>query len=190
MCLIIQNTSFQIYYHLMLTYPQIYKVRIRRLRFVSRIASSLLSGYMIGSLSYSLAQYYLTRTKVVPGIPNQRTWAEPTVLWPTFMLLSIASLTFMTNVITMCAYICSVKAANRTSSLASYIAYAGFFAHFVAWAVSMGLYQLASQAAQDLWGYSCSEKADVIQPDVQSFIDFGKLCTVQVGTSRPLLFPS
>lgn len=164
---------------------QIYKKRIRRLRFVSRIASTILSGYMIGSISFSLAQYYLTKNNLVPGT-TQRAWADPILLWPSFMLLGVSSLTFIINLITMCAYICSVKAANRTSSLATYVGYAGFLAHFISWAVVTGLFEMASKEAHDLWGYSCSTTADAIAENVQSFVNFEKLCTIQVKIS-PLL---
>jgi len=34
---------------------------------------------------------------------------------------------------------------------------------------------------KDLWGYSCSGQADKLQEEVKSFLDFGKLCTMQTG---------
>lgn len=157
---------------------QTYKKRIRWFRFVTRCMSTILSGYMIGALSFSLAKYYLTRNHVIAG--DVHPWATPTILWPTFMLLSIAIITFWLNVIILCTYVCSVKAANTTSSVAKYIAYAMTIGHFVVWAVSTGLFKMANDGT-DLWGYSCGSLSDEIQPQVQSFLDFGKLCTLNVS---------
>lgn len=156
----------------------VYKRRIRILRFTTRICSTILAGFIIGSLSYSLAKYFLTRNHIIEG--DVHPWATPTVLWPTYMLLAIAVVTFMLNIITICTYVCGVKAANRTSSIASYIGYAITAVHFAAWAVVTGLFKMANTGS-DLWGYSCGSVSDQIQPQVQSFLDFGKLCTVQTG---------
>jgi len=53
-------------------------------------------------------------------------------------------------------------------------------AHVVVWAISAGAYKMA-QNGHDLWGWSCSPNADAIQKEVQAFMDFGRLCTIQTG---------
>ena len=53
-------------------------------------------------------------------------------------------------------------------------------AHVIVWAVTMGLFKMAN-TGHDLWGHSCSPQADAIQEQVKSFLDFGKLCMLQVG---------
>jgi len=156
----------------------VYKRRIRVLRLISRIGSLILNAYMVGTLSFSLAKYYLTKNKVISG--NSHPWATPTVLWPTIMLLSIAIITFIMNFVTICTYICGVGAANKTSSFFSYVGYAMLAAHVVVWAVSAGAFKMASNG-RDLWGWSCSLNADAIQEEVKAFMDFGKLCTIQTG---------
>lgn len=157
----------------------VYKRRIRILRFVSRFASLILNAYLMGSLSYALTKYFLTKNHVVAG--NVHPWAVPTTLWPTIMLLSIATITFIMNFITLCTYMCGVGAANRTSSVFSYIGYIMLAAHVVVWAVAMGLFKMAN-TGKDLWGYSCGPEADAIQEQVKSFVNFGKLCTLQSGS--------
>lgn len=52
----------------------------------------------------------------------------------------------------------------------------------VAWAVAIGAFRMGS-GESSLWGYSCSDKADQIQAQVQSFLNFGTLCTMQVSSS-------
>lgn len=36
-----------------------------------------------------------------------------------------------------------------------------------------------------LWGYSCGDEAEKIQEEVMSFVDFGKLCDMQVSIAFP-----
>jgi len=155
-----------------------YKRRIRILRLISRFGSLILNGYMLGTLSFALAKYYLTKNKIING--NQHPWATPTKLWPTIMLLAIATVTFLMNFITICAYICGVGAANKTSSVFSIVGYVMLAVHVVVWAVSAGAFKMASDG-HDLWGWSCSPNADAIQAEVKAFMDFGQLCTIQQG---------
>jgi hypothetical protein len=133
---------------------------------------------MIGILSFTLARYFLTKNKIIAG--NVHPWVTPATLWPTFMLLGIAVLTFFMNLINVCAYMCGVDAANKAYSCTKYVTYALTAAHVVAWAVAIGLFKMA-QTESSLWGYTCSSKADQIQAQVQSYLDFGKLCTMQVS---------
>jgi len=155
-----------------------YKRRIRLLRLISRFGSLILNGYMLGTLSFSLAKYFLTKNKIISG--NVHPWANPTKLWPTIMLLAIATVTFLMNFITLCAYLCGVGAANKTNSIFSIVGYIMLAAHVVVWAVSAGAFKMARDG-HDLWGWSCSPNADAIQEEVQAFMDFGKLCTIQTG---------
>src|SRR4051812_29951170 len=114
---------------------------------------------MVGTLSYSLARYLLTKNRVTSQ--SQSIWANPTTLWPTIMLLSISVVTFIMNFLTMCAYICGVGAANKTSSVTSVIGYIMLAGQVVAWGVAAGAFKMASNG-HDLWGYACSTTADAI----------------------------
>lgn len=157
---------------------QVYKRRIRILRFVSRFTSLILNGYMVGSESYALSKYFLTKNHIIAG--NVHPWASRTILWPTIMLLAISVLTFLMNFITLCTYMCGIGAANKTNSIFSYIGYVQLAAHMTVWAVAVGLFKMAN-TGRDLWGYSCGAGADAIREQVKSFMDFGKLCTLQVS---------
>jgi hypothetical protein len=137
----------------------------------------MLNSYMVGTLSFSLAKYFLTKNKIIAG--NLHPWATPTVLWPTIMLLSISAVTFIGNFITICTYLCGVGAANKTNSFFGYVGYAMLAGQIVVWGVSAGAFKMAN-IGRDLWGWSCSANADAIQEEVKAFLDFGKLCTIQV----------
>jgi hypothetical protein len=99
------------------------------------------------------------------------------------MLLGIATVTFFMNLITLCSYCCGVGAANKANSGASIVGYIMLGAHVLVWAAGMGLFRMA-RTGKDLWGYSCSSTADQIHAEVESFLDFGKLCTMQVTLLR------
>jgi hypothetical protein len=95
------------------------------------------------------------------------------------MLLSIACIAWIMNSIMLCSYMFGVRAANKTSTVVTWIATVILVVHIVVWAVAVGLFMMASDGT-DLWGHSC-DVSDEIQQSVESFLDFGKLCTVQVS---------
>jgi hypothetical protein len=133
---------------------------------------------MVGILSFALAKYYLTRNHIIDG--NQKAWVSPATLWPTFMLLGIAAITCCMNVVTLCSYACGVGAANKSQTITTWMGIVFMAVHVVSWAIAAGLYRMA-QTGTDLWGYTCSSRADEIQVQVQSFVNFGKLCNLQAG---------
>jgi hypothetical protein len=139
--------------------------------------SLILNGIMMGTLCWTLAKYYLTRNHLIEG--SVHPWVTPATVWPTFMLLAISTVTFFMNLITLISYCCGVGAANKANTVTSVIGYIFLFVHFAAWAVAVGLYRMARDG-KDLWGYSCSDTSDQIQEQVKGFLDFGKLCTMQV----------
>ncbi|KAL5330711.1 hypothetical protein ACEPPN_000230 [Leptodophora sp. 'Broadleaf-Isolate-01'] len=157
---------------------QKYKRIIRVLRLTSRLVSLILNAFMIGILSFALAKYYLTRNNVIAG--NQKAWVTPATLWPTFMLLGIAAITFFMNLVTLCSYACGVGAANKSSTATTVVGIILLAVHVISWAVAAGLYKMA-ETGNDLWGYTCSARADEIQAQVKSFVSFGKLCNLQGG---------
>lgn len=101
------------------------------------------------------------------------------------MLLGIAAVTFVMNLITLGSYICGVEAANKSASATSAVGVVLLVVHVVAWAVAAGLFRMA-ETGNDLWGYSCSSAADEVQAQVQSYLNFNKLCSYQVSC-MPLL---
>jgi len=136
---------------------------------------------MVGILSYTLIKYYTTKSHVTDA--NIHPWVTPATLWPTFMLLGISGASFILHLITLCAYSCGVGAANKTDSCASYIGYILTAIHIVVWGVSAGLFKVTA-TEKSLWGYSCSDYAAQLE---QSFVDFGRLCDMQVCCRRTSL---
>jgi len=142
--------------------------------------SLILSGFMIGSLTYTLISYFTTRHHTLDD--TTRIWgAQPKLLWPTYLILSVSSLTFVLNAATLIAYICGISAANKTGDITIYVGYFMLSVEVVVWAVSSALYKV-TDTGKDLWGYSCGKKANKeVLRKAQSFVDFGTLCSTQVS---------
>jgi hypothetical protein len=54
--------------------------------------------------------------------------------------------------------------------------------HFLTWAAVAGVFR-ALRSGRDIWGYTCGATADAVQEQVKSFVDFGKLCMMQVSST-------
>lgn len=132
-------------------------------------------------MSFSLGKYYTTKNKKAGDVPA---WNKNTVLWPSMLVLGVASLTFILNFATLIQY-CrrAVKAANKFDSITSSLGYLALGVHFLAWVGVSGTYRVARNG-NDLWGYTCSSQADALQDQAQSFVQFGKLCDMQVSLTN------
>ena len=73
-----------------------------------------------------------------------------------------------------------MKHANKTEKT---VGTAGFViemgAHIAVWIATAVAYRLG-KTGNDLWGWTCSDKADQIQDQFQAVIDFNNFCNVQV----------
>ena len=80
----------------------------------------------------------------------------------------------------LASYLLSVKHANKTEKT---VGTAGFViemgAHIAVWVATAVAYRLGN-TGNDLWGWTCSDKADQIQDQFQAVIDFNDFCNVQV----------
>lgn len=152
---------------------------MKRLNFVVRLLSSLMSSYCLGSMLYALISYYTTKNKTLSN--GQDPWAANTVLWPTYLVLATAAVTLFMNIITMCMYLKSSAAADRSDGISGYIGIALTGANAVVWAVNMGLFKMAN-TGNDLWGWSCSPAADALKKEVKGILNFDSLCMVQVSS--------
>jgi len=151
---------------------------MKRLNFVIRLLSTIMSGYCFGSMLYALITYYNTKNKMLSN--GQHPWSPDTVLWPTYLVLATAALTLLMNTITMCLYFKGSAAADRSDSISGYIEIALAGANAVVWAVNAGLFKMAN-TGNDLWGWSCSPAADALKDEVNGILNFNSLCQVQVG---------
>ena len=163
------------------------KHRIRYLKFSFRLFSLAAAIYSLVSMALTLSRFYATVNlraiirdssgKVVTRGP----WALQSKEWPTILLLSTAAVSLFLNVIVVAAYVISVRTANKTQEYFQYVTWVMAATHVGIWAPTAIAYR-AGKDGNDLWGWSCSEKAKQIQPAFQS-VDFNYYCNVQSAAS-------
>lgn len=163
---------------------KIYKTNIRLLRFVTRCISLALSGYMVGSMSYTLLVYLQTRNHTSADSPSTLVWGSPKTLWPTYLILALSSLTAIMNIVTISAYLCSIAAANKSGDFTVFAGYVMLGIEIIVWSVASGLYKY-SDRGDDLWGFSCGKSSESVIEKVESFVNWGKLCQTQVSARCP-----
>jgi len=155
------------------------QLRLKRITFIGRVLSVLMSAYMTGSMLYALIKYMNTKDKTLSD--GSHPWSPDTVLWPTLMILATSGITFLMNTITLCFYLKSTDAADKSDTVMTYLGYAITLTHGIIWAINMGLFKMAN-TGNDLWGWSCGNVADEIQSEVKSYLNFNILCSIQSGT--------
>ncbi|KAI9822386.1 MAG: hypothetical protein M1827_000105 [Pycnora praestabilis] len=154
------------------------KKHIRIFRVITRTGTAVLSAFMTVGTSMSFAKYMTTKDHIVDG---RNAWAKDTTIWPTLMLLAIAVVTLILNISILISYAHSIKSANRADKVYSYFIYMVYAAHIIAWVVCAGLYRF-EKTGHDLWGWSCSDAADKIQPVFQNEVNFNTLCNTQTSS--------
>jgi uncharacterized membrane protein len=137
-------------------------------------------------MSMSIHKFASTKDTFIDG---RTAWAKNTKLWPTIMLFSVAAVTVIFNIVILIAYLRSVKAANRVSTVSSIFGVLVFGCHVVVWISAAALYRYGKDTNgvhNDLWGWSCSEGADKIQDTFRNVVNFSRLCDSSVGSLYPL----
>lgn len=99
-------------------------------------------------------------------------------------MLGVASLALISNGIVVAAYVCSHKAANDASKVASFFSTVTLVIHLVVWAVAAGLFKQQNAykgVSNDLWSWSCSPSADARAEAFKKLINYDFLCKSNVS---------
>jgi uncharacterized membrane protein YidH (DUF202 family) len=100
------------------------------------------------------------------------------------MYFSIAVLSFTFNLTIMASYLHSIRTANRAATVGTIFSTAVLLLNFVICAVTTALYKQQAVATtngkhDDLWGWTCSPAAKLLQPVFRDQINFNRYCGVQ-----------
>ena len=155
---------------------QKWKRFLRIVRTATKAVSLLFSAVMFGIMVYITGTYQSTKDDFRGG---RNAWPKSPKLWPTIMLLIASGITLLLSVITLLSYCISFQKARRSWKLTI----VKYVIHILAWAVVSVLYRYEKSLhgdANDLWGWSCSQKAQAIQGEFNGVVDFNSLCRVQV----------
>ena len=149
---------------------------LRVWKLASQGISTLLSTVMFISMVYTTIKYQTTENTVRGG---RTPWPKDAKLWPTFMFLATSGVTLILSIVTMLSYCCCYKKATASWKLTV----VKYVIHLGVWLVVSALYRYEKGTKgnnNDLWGWSCSDKADQIQPQFNGVVGFSGLCTLQV----------
>ncbi|MCJ1292424.1 hypothetical protein MMC34_003974 [Xylographa carneopallida] len=152
------------------------KRQIRIWKLIARLFAFFLAIYPLYSQATTLHKFLSTRDIIING---RNAWAKDTTIWPTILLLCTSAATTFVSLLILASYLLSVKHANKTEKT---VGTAGFViemgAHIAVWIATAVAYRLG-KTGNDLWGWTCSDKADQIQDQFQAVIDFNNFCNVQ-----------
>jgi hypothetical protein len=175
-----------------LTSPiQILKSRIRKLRYLSRIISLLISIATLIPITMTLHKFLTTEhvfktiTDPSGNIVTRTAWFHDSKVWPTYMYFAVAAISVLLNLAILCSYMCSVEKANKVAAVASAFTWCVLIGNLVVWCVAAGIYRSEKDKGgkhDDLWGWTCSAPAKAIQKDFAE-VPFDRFCTIQVSHS-------
>jgi hypothetical protein len=162
----------------MLTRLQRLKLHIRFFKLLVRVLTLALSIFAVYSQAHTLHTFLTTKTIIREG---RDPWAKGTQIWPTILLLTTSSLTVIVSMITVIGYFRGVKTANKhASKIGTPMTVVEMAAHLAVWLSTMIAYRVG-KTGKDLWGWSCSPKAQKIQ-DVFPEVSFDFFCKLQGGS--------
>lgn len=164
------------------------KVRIRRLRIISRVLTFCISIAVLVPITMTLIKFLKTKD-TYHNVTNARgqsisrtAWAKDARAWPTWMYFAVAAVSVLLNFFTVFAYKFGFDKANKASYIATTFSWVMMIGNLVVWSVAAGLYRTEKDKdgkSNDLWGWTCSAGARAIQKEFASEIDFNRFCNVQ-----------
>lgn len=157
-----------------------------RFQRVTQLASKaftvVFSSIMFGLMVWVVDVHQKTKDVVRRG---RTAWPlnNPTKVWPTYMLLAASALSVLIAVGTLIFYCCAFERASRSWKLTLLRNVVGA----VSWIVVSVVYRIEKSYGgrdDDIWGWSCSPKAQAIQAQFADVISFKPLCRAQSHSWR------
>ena len=153
---------------------------IRILKMAASACSILFTLIMYGIMVYVNAKFYTTKDVIRDG---RTAWPSGgTKEWPSIMLLVASGLTLIMSIVLLFGYCCCWRK-TTTSWKFTVLRYV---VQIVAWILVSVIYRYEKSLHgqdNDLWGWSCSSKANAIQAAFDGVVDFSSLCKAQVRSS-------
>jgi hypothetical protein len=107
-------------------------------------------------------------------------WFKESKTWQTILLMSTSAVTLLLNLVVVVAYFKSVGTANTTAAYFTYVSYIIAATHVGMWIPTAAAYK-AGKNGEDLWGWSCSIKAEQSQVAFLGVVDFKHACNLQTA---------
>lgn len=151
---------------------------VQIIRVAAQGISLLFSAIMFGIMMYVNIKYYTTKGTIRDG---RNPWPlDGTKLWPSIMLMVASGVTLILSFVLLLSYCCSWKRAQASWKLTV----VRYVVHITSWVIVSVIYRYEKSLHgndNDLWGWSCSTKANDIQAAFNGVVNFSALCKVQVS---------
>ncbi|KAF2122450.1 hypothetical protein BDV96DRAFT_608506 [Lophiotrema nucula] len=163
---------------------KVLKARIRRLRLVTRILAFLISIAVFVPITLTLHKFLTTQnvyhevTAPDGTAVNRTAWHKDSKVWPTWMYFLVATISLLLNLVIIFSYKFGVKYANKATVVATTFSWIVMIGNLVVWSVAASLYRKEKKET-DLWGWTCSPAARLIQKEFKKEVDFDQFCNVQ-----------
>ena len=159
--------------------------RQRIVKLATKATTVVFTSIMLGIMLYMLIIFNQTKNVIRDG---RGPWPSDSKVWPTYMLLAASALSLLVAVVSLVFYCCNYERAQQSWKLAL----AKNVMHVLIWITVSAIYRYEKnlhEKPNDLWGWACSPKAQAIQAEFQSVINFKPLCTAQVSFCSQQLSP-
>ncbi|KAG2173569.1 hypothetical protein INT44_007160 [Umbelopsis vinacea] len=148
------------------------KRRIRQARVLLRGLYFLCSSMTLTSCIIALVIY----------CQNANKFPEPLEIWPTIMVLIVASISFALCLSVILSYFCTrggVKTANVIDRYRFFFHWSTILGFIIVWAVTTSVFHVKSGRPNDLWAATCTAaKNDLIEGN-----DIWTICTASIWIS-------
>ena len=150
---------------------------LRILKVAAQVFSTLTTLGIFGIMVFVNIKFYTTKDTIREG---RTPWPKDgTKTWPSIMMLAASGVTLLLSVVVLFGYCCCWK---RTTTSWIFTVFR-YVVQIVAWIIIAVIYRYEKSlhgVDNDMWGWSCSTKANAIQEAFDGVIDFPTLCSVQV----------
>jgi len=151
------------------------KVRVRRIRVLIRALDFACSVVVVALMGHNLVTFYNTANTVSQG---QKLWPDNPKLWPTYLMLAVASISTFLATIVLLAYFWGTRAANRWNQARFGLTIFTIVFMIIMWAIAAGGVQSNSGDETTIWGVACDATSDTESLFGHS-VNFRQTCLMQ-----------
>ena len=138
--------------------------------------TTIINIIIFGIMVWVNVSYYRSQHEKAGDEPF---WPNNLKIWPSLMLLAASFVSLLVSIGTLIVYCVNSKRARSSWK----VTIAKYVLGVAVWIAVSTIYK-QEKTTNDLWGWSCSSKADAVQKASNGRIDFSRLCTVQVSSSQ------
>lgn len=154
---------------------------------VSESITTLFSSLMLAFLLFTYIRFSNSKDYIANG---RGPWPKETKTWPSIVIIVASLVTLIVSLIVLVKYFINFRKGQKSWKLTL----ARYAVHVWAWITIAALYKIEkglNGVNSDLWSWSCSQQASLLQEAFKDVINFDSLCGLQVWSlNLPAYSPS